>query len=357
MINVKDEAAKGWLCESYDISDNPKTLKPTAQLKEWFQPKIIRGKVNVFPQVPPKHDLRDYFSEVENQGSLKSCTACAVVGLVEYFQRRFSSYNDSRQIGESEKLFNVSKLFLYQVARKEMGHGFDADEGASIRATMRALVKYGLPPENDWQYDDQNMSKDPIQNPEVMRLAKDYKEKYIPDLEYFRIDTSNNQQINSEKLLDYLKRYLLIGIPVVFGFQSSEACLQQAVDETNDLNRHPSQPKGGIPLPSDDEIQPGSPGDLVRGHAVVAVGYDESIQIQNRRNGTKTNPGAFIIRNSFGKTWGEDGYGYLPYDYVRKGLTHDWWTLLQKSWIEGWQDTISEGEVNLLFSGGPPDRP
>jgi C1A family cysteine protease len=28
------------------------------------------------------------------------------------------------------------------------------------------------------------------------------------------------------------------------------------------------------------------------------------------------------------------GYGWLPYDYVTRGLAVDWWSLLKEAWID-----------------------
>ena len=32
--------------------------------------------------------------------------------------------------------------------------------------------------------------------------------------------------------------------------------------------------------------------------------------------------------------WGDEGYGWLPYDYVLQGLAVDWWSLLKNGWID-----------------------
>ena len=69
------------------------------------------------------------------------------------------------------------------------------------------------------------------------------------------------------------------------------------------------------------------------GHAVVAIGYDDEVAIENALCDVPTE-GALLVRNSWGTDWGEGGYGWLPYDYVLGGLAVDWWTLLKSEWVD-----------------------
>ena len=89
---------------------------------------------------------------------------------------------------------------------------------------------------------------------------------------------------------------------------------------------------GRIPFPAPREK-------IVGGHAVAAVGYDDKMKIQNRY-GEEETAGAMLIRNSWGQDWGEGGYGWLPYDYIRKGLAEDFWSVLKKDWIDTGQFRI-----------------
>jgi len=88
----------------------------------------------------------------------------------------------------------------------------------------------------------------------------------------------------------------------------------------------PDLSTGRIPLPFGRERIEG-------GHAVLALGYDDELSIANAEGGEPAR-GALLVRNSWGKGWGEKGYGWLPYDYVRKGLAEDFWSVLKKEWID-----------------------
>jgi C1A family cysteine protease len=73
---------------------------------------------------------------------------------------------------------------------------------------------------------------------------------------------------------------------------------------------------------------------VVGGHAVVAVGYDDAMRIKNTSPGAAESVGALLIRNSWGTGWGDAGYGWLPYDYVLHHLAVDWWSLIRSEWID-----------------------
>ncbi len=55
----------------------------------------------------------------------------------------------------------------------------------------------------------------------------------------------------------------------------------------------------------------------------MAVGYDDAMKIKNTNPEAQETTGALLIRNSWGPSWGLAGYGWMPYDYVTKGIAQD----------------------------------
>ena len=91
--------------------------------------------------LPPKVDLTERFSPIEDQRNLGSCTANAGAGILEYFE-----------LNAMGRYIDASRLFLYKATRDLMGaHG---DTGAFLRTTMEAMVTFGVCPEQYWPYTD-----------------------------------------------------------------------------------------------------------------------------------------------------------------------------------------------------------
>jgi C1A family cysteine protease len=170
------------------------------------------------------------------------------------------------------------------------------DTGAYIRTTMGSLALFGAPPEKFWGYDVLGFDIEPPAF--CYSFASNYQA-----LKYFRLD---EQKLSETEILASIKGTLNQNIPAMFGF-TVYSSIERAVN-------------GKIPFPERNDT-------VLGGHAVVAVGYDDSMKI-----GKST--GAFIIRNSCGTEWGDKGYGYLPYDYVLNGLAMDWWALINEKWID-----------------------
>ena len=282
------EQGLGWIPDPPDFRDfTPEhgEIKPLLQQAAAAEPAAEE-------ELPRSVDLRKWCSPVENQLTLNSCTANAGVALVEYFQRRaLGKHTDS------------SRLFLYKVTRNLLQ--WPRDEGAYLRTTAGALTLFGVPPEEYWPYDVKAVNAEPP--PFCYAFAQSYQA-----IKFFRLDPPDATKAD---VLGQIKTLLAAGFPSMFGFVVYSPSIQQA-DET-----------GEIPFPSWSDKDEG-------GHAVVAVGYDDDRRITNTELGGKETEGALLIRNSWGKKWGANGYGWLPYDYVLSGLAVDWWSLIENEWVD-----------------------
>jgi len=295
MSDTSEKIEMGWLPDYPDFRDftvdHDEILPKMKELRQKESIKTMLTKAGVAKaakSLPVSADLRAWCSPIENQGSLGSCTANAGVGVVEYFEKRaFGKYIDA------------SRLFLYKNTRN-MLH-WSGDTGAFLRTTMGALVLFGVPPEEYWPYTDAKPAFDKDPSAFCYSFAQNFQ-----SISYYRLDPIGTTK---DALLARIKTNLAAGLPSMFGFTVYSSYTQAAAN-------------GKIPYPTPGEK-------IVGGHAIVAVGYDDGMKIKNASPGASETTGALLIRNSWGTSWGLGGYGWLPYDYVLKGLAIDWWSLLK----------------------------
>ncbi len=218
--------------------------------------------------LPTAVDLRPNCPAVYDQGQLGSCTGNAIAGAIE-FERLKQGLSD----------FVPSRLFIYYNERV-IEHTVNSDSGAQIRNGIKVVAKLGAPPETDWPYDINKFTEKPPASA-FQDAAKDRASSY------HRV----------ARVLNQFKGCLASGYPFVLGFTVYDSFESAQVAHTGQLN---------MPQPGEK---------VVGGHAVVAVGYDDAHQ-------------RFIIRNSWGDTWGMKGYFTMPYQYLMEAnLSDDFWTI------------------------------
>jgi len=228
--------------------------------------------------LPRLVDLRPQCPRVYNQGQLGSCTGNAIAAAIQF-----------EQMKQALPVFAPSRLFIYYNERV-MGHSITLDNGAQIRDGIKSVAKQGVCPETMWPYNDKNT--DPKPCPKCPFAKKPTPTCYKTAAE--------NKVVTYQRLtptLDILKGCLASGYPFVFGFTVYTAFESKQVAKTGILS---------MPRPKEK---------VMGGHAVLAVGYDDSKQ-------------HFIVRNSWGPKWGQKGYFMMPYAYpTDTNLADDFWTI------------------------------
>jgi len=219
--------------------------------------------------LPTSKDLRSQCPPVYDQGQLGSCTANSIGGAIQF-----------EQMKQGVRDFVPSRLFIYYNERALEG-SVDSDSGAQIRDGMKVVAKLGACPEDpDWPYDPARFRDKPSH-----KAYQDAAKNQV--LSYQRVNRSLNQ----------MKGCLASGFPFVFGFTVYDSFESAHVAHT-----------GHLKMPQPGEAMAG-------GHAVLAVGYDDEHQY-------------FIVRNSWGDTWGMKGYFTIPYQYLLEpNLSDDFWTV------------------------------
>lgn len=212
-------------------------------------------------------NLSGLFGPVENQGNLNSCVGHAVTSLFEVVA----------------KISDRSRLAVYYNARVIEGRP-NVDSGCQIRSAMRGLSLNGAATESTWPY----VASKVLVKPDATAVNSGLPTRALV-MSYARVTT-----------LDSLKSALLAGRPVAFGFSVPESFMTLTAQQ------------GHLPYPLPGEK-------FIGGHAVVAVGFDDST-------------GTVLCRNSFGATWGKEGYFTMPYSWFANmsGLVSDAWTIVAR---------------------------
>jgi C1A family cysteine protease len=230
--------------------------------------------------LPPSADLRSQCPPVYDQEQIGSCTANAIGAAFEF---------ETTKQGLPD--FMPSRLFIYYNERAMEGT-IGTDSGAQIRDGVKSVAKLGVCPETEWPYDGTQANSDgtfPAGDPAGEK----------PTDACYKDALSHTATTYSRVVrdLDQMRGCLAAGYPFVFGFTVYESFESSAVAKT-----------GVVPMPAPDE-------QVLGGHAVLAVGYDDSAQ-------------TFLVRNSWGTTWGQAGYFTMPYAYLTtRGLSSDFWTI------------------------------
>jgi C1A family cysteine protease len=237
--------------------------------------------------LPPLVDMRAHCPAVYDQGQLGSCTANAIGAAFEFDQIK----------EKAPHVWRPSRLFIYYNERAIEGT-VGQDAGANIRDGIKSVVTQGACSEDLWTYDD-GQAKFQVAPP---KWCYDNAAKHL---------VTSYQAVAQD--IGQIKGCVASGYPMIFGFTVYDSFESQAVASSGIL---------AMPGPSEQ---------VVGGHAVLCVGYNDTMTTTNPDGSTST--GSILVRNSWAATWGEKGYFWMPYDYITNAnLSSDFWTLRMVEW-------------------------
>lgn len=209
-------------------------------------------------KLPKKVDYTTKMSPVRYQGNEGTCVAFATAsGMKEY-----------QEMLDYSKLIILSPRFIYNECKKIDGI---PEEGTTIRIAMKVINEKGVCREKYWPYSPHQKTK--------AQKGAGIDAKRFRVLTYARI-----LNLNELRLSLYSKGPCVIGVEVYSGFMDTKTVV--------------------VPMPKRSE-QP------IGGHAICAVGYDDTKQL-------------IKFKNSWSTQWGQRGFGHLPYSYIERYMMDAW---------------------------------
>lgn len=231
----------------------------TYQLQSDVIEKPLEEDYKPMGSVPSKADLRKYFTPVKNQGGLGACSAFAMVGIYEYILRK-NRKTDT----------DLSEAFVYYNVRR-MTNETGEDSGSSLYNVVVTMGTEGVCVEHYCPYTD---------NADMTQPSADAYEDAL--------QRKVVKALNVQKDLNHIKSAVAEGYPVAVSLRIFDSF----------------EPVGGfISRPSATEVETEQSGN----HAMVVCGYSDEEKI-------------FIVRNSWGAKFGDQGYCYIPYSYFEDFL-------------------------------------
>ncbi|HFT5903656.1 TPA: C1 family peptidase [Bacillus cereus] len=221
-----------------------------------------------FIDLPKAIDHTPNMLPVRSQGQESSCVGFGVSACKEYFDKK-----------EYSKDIILSPRYIYEKARKIDGIP-DVEKGTTIPAALEVLKEQGACEESFWPYIENNKG---TPNDGYVENAKKYRIK-----SYARITSTMD----------------------VFKVLATHGPCLMLVPVYKSWNEEPAESTGKLPIPPRNlelvkkEKFPASDSENSTGwHCICIVGYNDDTQ-------------TLKFKNSWGP-WGENGYGYLPYEYFR----------------------------------------
>ena len=250
---------------------------------------LLRGAV----MLPSAYDLRDYIDiEVKSQKETNQCWAFATASCLE--TNIAKTTGEVYEASPSHMEYATSKTFTDGI--NPLGHNRELGYGGNAYMSMSYYTRGSGPvAEPDMPFENNETMKplSYIQGKTVEKKITEY--IYFPNVKKssgFSLDMSDFRKSVKEHIMNYGAVYA--GVYYDEDYMSFDGSC---------LNLYCNGTELGVDI--DDQM----------GHAVSIIGWDDNYAVENFKVGNQPqNPGAYLVRNS----WGADisGSGYTGYDWI-----------------------------------------
>ena len=227
-----------------------------ARFDENYQPR---------PVTEQSVDLRHQFAPIKDQGQMGACTVFAVASIFEYILKK-----------STQRVPALSESFVYYNVRRAKGEE-RTDTGSSFQDVIKSIGTEGICTEE--------------LHPYSKPLGEAPSDEAVRDGKTRRIVKALGVAISERDIKSAIQE----GYPVAVSLKV--------------FNSFSPQVRGGagggvgasgfVSHPTEAELASGEYGY----HAMVVVGYSDEAK-------------HFVVRNSWGRQFGDEGYCYIPYSYI-----------------------------------------
>lgn len=266
--------------------------------KDWYFDKIVKAQ-----NLPKSHSIEYCCGEVKDQENSGLCHSFAG-----------SSLKDIQEYLETGMKYNLSPLYLAKNVKSI--DNLPETEGTQLIYVCKALQAEGTIKELYYPF------KDYIQG-----------SLNFPEVNFTKVPKYRIQNYARCDTVDSIKQAISLNKPVLLGV----TCCNNILDLNNNQDKF-------VPIPQ---------GYFLGGHALLIVGYDDSLSHTYKDGRTCT--GFFRIQNSWGTSWGDKGFAWLPYDYLtyKAHVTDtEFFTFFTEAWtmVDLQNDNIKTSTIKMYIN-------
>jgi hypothetical protein len=296
------------------------------------------SKNSVYDTLPNSFNLRPFLTEAKAQGSRNTCAYFVFCGLLEaLYQKKY------------KKTINFSEEYLIAL-RQDAFYG--ADETCSINSVFETYNSYGIVPENSYPYQpiwtDYGFPYHQYRKLES-NPANAYKSNK-PDKIYTTPDNEENNIMQSNSFVSVLAYLTKRSLPVIGVFiltkdrydhydSENGPITKTTFGEIRNIDDKTGEFKFEIPklykvVNKDTIFQNNIIEEEWDNHFMLITGYDKELK-------------RLYFRNSWGKSFGDEGYGFITFSEFKERLV-DSYRLTPKFILNVFEeDNAKAADINI----------